>query len=607
MAAVPAAQPPCPHAPEIDQPCEVVVAAIDLNGNRVSEGLLLLRTGEALWIAAEDRALIGLADARSGWLRVDALPDIGARFDEAGQRLELVSASAVSTANRFDLSAAPDKGDFARATTALRLNYDIAALARDDGVRISALADAQLSFAGGYAETGMILGRQAPGGGSSTVRLDSRIVLQRPGSRTSIVIGDFISPGGRIDAALRIGGLRLASDSSNRPDLITMPLPDYRGSVALPSTIDLVAGDRTLLSREVEPGGFAISAIPAIQGRGEVSLVVRDTLGRERRETVRFYASPELLEPGLAEASFEIGLLRQGYGARSFDYGKPVARFGYRRGTTRALTLGARGEYAPGLINLGASGDMTLGSIAAISLDGAFSHATGPDGATGAKLGLGVESVGRPVSLVARYEWSSSGYRDVLALAEQRQLRQSFTAALGFDLGDWGNLDLGYVHRRETRMAFGTSRDADSRRVALDLLTASWQRPIGANAYLAVNLLHQPGGDGETIMMLGPVFTFGSGTAAGASLQSGAGPARFSAFAANGDILPGDWGYHAGVDFGVVDRASALIAYRGDRGRIEAGLERSARRSAARLGLSGALVLAGGALTGPHRVVRVVC
>jgi len=72
--------------------------------------------------------------------------------------------------------------------------------------------------------------------------------------------------------------------------------------------------------------------VPVTTGQGEVSLVVKDLLGREHIVAVPYYASPALLKRGLNDFSCEARFMRDNYSLKSNDYGDFLFSGTERRG-----------------------------------------------------------------------------------------------------------------------------------------------------------------------------------------------------------------------------------------------------------------------------------
>ena len=150
---------------------------------------------------------------------------------------------------------------------------------------------------------------------------------------------------------MRLGGAQITHDFTMRPDLVTFPLPSMAGSVSVPSTVDVLVNGAQVLSRQVQPGPFDVPQLPVITGAGQVQLTVTNALGQQVTTTLPFYASANLLAPGLHTYSLEAGFVRLNWGVVSNDYGAFAASGTYRRGLTDDVTVEAHAEGTQGPVH----------------------------------------------------------------------------------------------------------------------------------------------------------------------------------------------------------------------------------------------------------------
>lgn len=122
-------------------------------------------------------------------------------------------------------------------------------------------------------------------------------------------------------------------------------------------------------------------AVPVVTGPGQVTLVVRNALGREQVITTAFYASSRLLKQGLNDYSFSVGKLRENYGLDSSDYGYFAATGLFRHGFTPHFTGEVHGEFSNTVR------DVSLGATFADTYTGVVSHSALGSGVLG-RFGL---------------------------------------------------------------------------------------------------------------------------------------------------------------------------------------------------------------------------
>ena len=318
-------------------------------------------------------------------------------------------------------------------------------------------------------------------------RLDTSFTYADPESLRRFRVGDLITGGLSWTRPVRLGGAQVGTDFALRPDLVTFPVPAVGGQVAVPSTVDLLVNGVRVLSREVEPGPFAIRDVPVVSGAGEVSLVVENAQGRETLTTLPFYASNALLTPGLTAYSVEAGAVRREFGLQSNDYAELAGAATLRRGLTSAdhgvRPRGRDGERHHG--GLGAT--VRLSNLGTLDAAAALS---GGDGGAGYLVSLGFERVGRSLSFAASTSFASEGFGDIASAAGDPVARWSSRASAGLGLGRLGSLALSltlierYAPTRavDERVGFGTVSVPGRSRTTLGTFT--WSTRLFADTYV---------------------------------------------------------------------------------------------------------------------------
>jgi outer membrane usher protein len=225
---------------------------------------------------------------------------------------------------------------------------------------------------------------------------------------------------------LRLGGAQVASDFAMRPDLITFPTPAVRVETAVPSTVDVFVNNISRLSRRVEPGPFEVDGLPFVTGGGDVTVVVRDALGRETVQFLPFYASSSRLLPGLSSYSIEAGEVREDYGFKSNDYGEATGSATLRHGFTDWLTGEAHVEGSGKVATGGVGTAIQVGSIGVLSaLAG-----SGANSGIGTQVALGFEHHSPHFSVGGSIILADNRFRDVASqLTDAAPLRSHASAS----------------------------------------------------------------------------------------------------------------------------------------------------------------------------------
>ena len=186
------------------------------------------------------------------------------------------------------------------------------------------------------------------------MRLESKWQYVDPEKIRIYTLGDFISNSPDWGSSVRLAGFQWSSAYSQRGDIVTSALPQFSGSAALPSTLDLYVNQQKIYSGLVPSGPFDIKQLPFISGN-EVTLVTTDATGMQSITKKPYYFSSKILAKGINEFSVDVGIPRYNYGLYSNDYDDATFASGaIRYGYSNSLTLSGGAEASTdGLSNLG--------------------------------------------------------------------------------------------------------------------------------------------------------------------------------------------------------------------------------------------------------------
>ncbi|MGH6873975.1 MAG: fimbria/pilus outer membrane usher protein, partial [Aestuariivirgaceae bacterium] len=336
----------------------------------------------------------------------------------------------------------------------LYANYSFygSAAGKIDGVRYSGasvLVDAHGFGKHGTLAQSQILG-MTPESDHHLTRLDTTYSLPSIKHMTNFNAGDVISGGLSWTAPIRMGGLQMKRDFGTRPDLITTPLPSFRGSAAVPSTLEVFVNNVKQYSNDLPEGAFELQDIPTYSGSGVARIVLRDAQGRETIAEQPFYSSPNLLKPGLYDYSLEAGLPRRNQGTNSFDYDDgPAGSASLRYGLEDWLTIEGHAETMKELVNGGVGAVISAGALGVITASAAGSlH----EGAAGVQLQAGWEFNRGSFYFSASAKRGFGAYADLgIASADEEASNFALSSVeqltLGYGFPDWhSNLGVGIVH-----------------------------------------------------------------------------------------------------------------------------------------------------------------
>lgn len=571
---------------------EMMLAEVKINGLALAGQFLVARRDGRFLVRGAD--LDGWRIRRAGIVPVEvdgellvplaALPGVAARFDEARQRLDLVVPAELFAGQR--VSAAGGRVRPAESTFAAFFNYDLS-LEYDDGLTGGAQLEGGLSDDWGLVASTMSVSRLA--GSTRAVRLDTYFLRDDPDRLTRLVVGDTLGDARTWSRQIRFGGVRLGTEFAIEPGLITFPVPDFGGRAAVPSSVELLVNDALRYRTQVEEGPFSITQVPLVTGAGEVTLVVRDALGVERRVRTAYYVSPRLLRAGLSAWSLEAGAERRGYGLRSFGYGDAFAAGSFRRGLTSRLTAESRMELSGEVQSFGAGINMVWPAIGELGVAAAASH--GDDG-EGALYRVFAGRVTPDWSLAVSYQHATRDFDGLGIEGDRERIVNQLQASGGASLGRWGNValaytDLEYADRSRTR-----------------LTSANYSIGIADKGYLSLFALHSRIDDlgGDTTVGAGLTIPLGSRTSAYLQADS----RDRSAELRRTPPTAGGWGYRLAASTGRSDRQQAAVQWRGDFGEAALEAARFGGDAGLRLLASGGLLAAGGRAYATRRIEQAV-
>lgn len=341
------------------------------------------KTPGGIWpIVARGELLYAPPEAFASW-RVQIPPDTPS-IEYRGLRYVLVSGTAGLTSrldaekNILDIAVASESFAATRLTRelssvlprsatvpALFLNYDLnfgRTTGNGSATALGLLAEAGLSGKWGVL-TQSFVGRDLAGSVDRTVtRLETAWRKDFPDQGYTVTLGDSVTRTGLLGRATYFGGLQMGTNFSLAPYINRQPIPLVAGETSAPSVVQLYVNDVLRQTSNVPAGPFTLDNLPTLSGNGEVTLRVRDILGRETLITQPFFVAADLLAPALNDWSVEIGKLRRDLGSENANYGRAFASGMWRRGITTTTTLEGRAESSGLRTLLGLAGVHAIGS-----------------------------------------------------------------------------------------------------------------------------------------------------------------------------------------------------------------------------------------------------
>ncbi|MES1978556.1 MAG: fimbria/pilus outer membrane usher protein [Pseudomonadota bacterium] len=436
-----------PAAAAQAQPLELYLA-VTLNGVPIEEIKPFVMQRGALHAAAATLRELGLkwpgSDAASTQIALSSLAGLQVSYDEPRQRITLTAPLALLDRPLLKIDAAladRPRVDPAARVPGVLLNYDLYAQQSSGRGVLNGVTEARVFGIGPGVFSNTMATRVGVGAGNTqgrNVRLDTSWQRDFPDELTTLTVGDTITGAVGWSRALRIGGVRLASNFGLQPYRVTAPLAAFQGSAVLPSTVDLFVNGMKQSTQQVQPGQFQLNSAPSLNGRGQAQMVITDINGQSRVVSFDIYGSPQLLAAGLSDWSLDAGVIRQDYALKSFSYGsEPVLSASVRHGWTDRITLEGHAETTRGLQLAGAGAAWLLGEqggIATASLSGSrHDDGAGVASSSGMQASLGYQWIARYFNASINTLRADANYRDIASLNGAPVTRLSDSAYVGFD------------------------------------------------------------------------------------------------------------------------------------------------------------------------------
>ena len=424
--------------------------AVYLNGQDVHDtGLFLHREDGLLLARAEDLERWHLhvpssapfLHAEETYYALNEMTGLSYRIDESLQTVYIEARPEVFTRTILNESSA----SFAESPPAPLggfLNYDISLQHSASRRQLGGLLEQGIFHDGGVGVNTLLA--QDLSAHPTFIRLDTTWTIDKPSWLASLRFGDAISGGSGWVRSVRFGGVQWATNFAIHPEFISFPLPALSGEAVLPSTVDLYVNNILRLRRDVPAGPFTINHVPVVTGAGDISLVVRDLLGREQVITQAYYAGPRLLSRGLHEYSYEAGFIRKNYGLTSTDYGHFLAVGTHRLGITDQFTGEVHGEFLPTQQTLGFGGAVLSPTAGVWHAAVAGSHS---DRGEGTLFTLGFERQSSRWSLGGRLQVASARFTQLGQQPRTTPPKLLSQLFLSLSLHPYGSLGVNYLQQ----------------------------------------------------------------------------------------------------------------------------------------------------------------
>ena len=365
----------------------------------------------------------------SQWVCINELKGIQFKYLENEQSLNLQVPASMLTGYSVELSGQQTTSSGLlkmKPLNAAILNYSLYHTITNDESIFSGSAEGIFNSALGNFSSGVLYNgsNETSYSHEKWVRLESKWQYVDPEKVRIYTLGDFVSNSSDWGSSVRLAGFQWSSAYTQRGDIVTSALPQFSGSAALPSTLDLYVNQQKIYSGLVPSGPFDIKQLPFISGN-EVTLVTTDATGQQIITKKPYYFSSKILAKGINEFSVDVGVPRYNYGLYSNDYDDATFASGaIRYGYSNSLTLSGGAEASTdGLSNLGTGFAKNLFGVGVINADIAASQYKDENGYSAL---VGLEGrISKNISFNTSYRKVFDNYFDLARVSQIRYLKDN--------------------------------------------------------------------------------------------------------------------------------------------------------------------------------------
>lgn len=421
------------------------------------------------------------------------------------------------------------------------------------------------------------------------VRLLSAYRYDFPEAGYTFTAGDATQRTGLLGRASYFGGVQFGTNFSLAPLVYRQPIPVISGETGAPSVVQLYVNNVLRQTSRVPAGPFTLDNLPPLIGSGEVSIRVRDMLGRESVTSQPFLVSGELLAPGLNDWSVEAGTLRRGLGGADSGYGAAFASGFWRRGLSAAMTAEARADVTRTRSLAGAALTTAVGASWLARTGMMVMRDT--QAGYGGRWMLGADRAAYTNSFNVTLEGATRGFRFLSEDTTTLPIRLQLAAQASVQLGTAGRLGVGVTSQR--------LYDQPS----VSTITANYTTAFGNDWQFNAFLTRAIAGTRSFTMGVGLAIPMGRTTTSNSSVQvrNGGGVDAYSTVTHAPDGPYGfAWRGLTSYQQGQT-RAEGGLYYMGRVGQVNADVSLSSQQSAVRVGANGGLLFTGGSVYGVTR------
>ncbi|MEK7680135.1 MAG: fimbria/pilus outer membrane usher protein, partial [Deltaproteobacteria bacterium] len=348
----------CMALPQASDGAETMVVSVTVNQMPKGDFFVLAASDGDFLVRTEDLSAMGFRDPKGEtsvidkeeYISLKSMQGVRFTFMEDKLALDIKASPKLLPKRTVDYSPQrPKRVQQAGADTSAFLNYRLDftadeantasgfALSNEFGVRAF---DMLFTSDSAYTRTGT---------NENFVRLETNMTYDFRSSMERFTFGDFFASSGELSGNLNMAGASLSKVYRIDPYFIRPPMFDFTGLASMASDVEIYINGMLVKKDRFQPGEFELKNISSYQGAGDVEVVIRDPFGREERVQSPFYFTDTVLREGLSEYSYNMGFLRENFGAESNDYGGAAFSLFHLWGITNSVTTGVWAEGGGGI------------------------------------------------------------------------------------------------------------------------------------------------------------------------------------------------------------------------------------------------------------------
>lgn len=431
-----AQHPPTKHeAPTGSDQFQRAFFEIILNGTGHGDALVLLDRPD-VWVPLEllQRAGLTRAAGRRRELNGEVFvslqslaPDLTFTIDEEALAVRMTAGAALFGVHVVTPSSARPAAIAYDSSSSAFINY---------GLNYRPSGGSDLAGEAAFSVRGAFFGTTASvAAGGRPVRGLTHLMIDRRDRLQRITLGDRFVTTGTLGGSALVGGLTISREFDLDPYFVRYPTLDFSGAVTTPSTVEVYVNDRLVERAQIQPGEFQLQNLPVPNGSGNTRLVIRDAFGRSREISSPYYLTASLLDKGVQEYAYTVGVARHNAALDSWTYRDPVGLAVHRVGVTSALTAGFRVEASPAVVSGGPTLNARLWRMGEVELALGISRRPAPGVRAGSALSVGYAYRGDPFSIGTVARFNSPTYRTLSARPDEPVSRVEANSFVGVRIG----------------------------------------------------------------------------------------------------------------------------------------------------------------------------